>query len=153
MAVGDPQLGNDFTLHYDSDHNWTTPVWVHASHVEDLAVDYAPQGVPIPIRGQSWIKYGQGRNDFALTFTIQYDNDDAFVEALLAAAESGDDLHVAVCDNETTDLSSPGTGVHYWHAPMVVTGWSRDMSLESAAMWSVELRIADTANDPALVEA
>lgn len=125
-------LGEDFELYYDSGDNYSSPTWGgEQCSVGDVGFDQGGENVEVPKRCGTKA-YKKGRNDWRLTFTMNFEKDDTFHEAVRDAIRTGDPIHLALADgdiaNNTTD---------YWHAWWLLSG-PLDASLDTPATYEVE---------------
>lgn len=141
-------IGDDFKLYNDTTNaaNWTPTVWVLQTDISDLAFDRGVVDVQIDDR-TGFVKHATGRQNQRLTFTVNYDEADAFVVALEGAVAAGTSLHVAIADG----LIAVG-GTNYWHGDWVIVGNPLSANLDEGATLEIELGLASSsANTPAKV--
>lgn len=118
MAVS--LLGEELKPYYDSAANhgltaWSSSTWVAVNDSGDGGLDRAPKSVEIKKRNTKHTKYLQGRFDQRLTLSVNYKEDNAFVEAIETAIAAGTDLHMAWADGPIATV-----GTNYWHADYVI---------------------------------
>lgn len=124
-------LGDDFTLNYDVDSNYSSPNWVKQTSVGDLQFDMANETPEIPKRIGTKV-YKSGRQDWKLSITMNYDTGNTFHQAMRDAIRTGNRIHLAIAEGNiavnTTD---------YWHAWWLVKG-PLDASLDNPATYDIE---------------
>lgn len=120
------KLGDDFRLNYDANSNYSTPSWSNQTSVGDIGFDFAAEQVEIPKR-IGFKTYKGGRQDWELSFSMNYDANNSFHTAVRGAIEAQTKLHLALSDG---NIATNGT--HYWHAWWMLSG-NLDASLDSPA--------------------
>lgn len=120
------KLGDDFRLNYDANSNYGTPSWANQTSIGDLGFDFAGEQVEIPKRIGVKV-YKGGRQDWELSFTMNYDANNTFHTAVRSAVENKSKIHLALSDG---NIATNGT--HYWHAWWLLTG-PLDCSLDAPA--------------------
>ena len=138
------KIGDDFKLYRDTADSWASPTWSEVTQADDLGLDHGPNGVAIQKRGRD-ITYKQGKKDQKLSTSVVYDSADAHVTEFEAHLDDGGDMHMAIADG---NIATSGTS--YWHAEMVLIGFSEGLNIGDAAKYDLELGVsANTTNDPA----
>lgn len=114
-------LGDDFTLNWDTEdpQSFTAPTWANQPSVGDIGFNMGRVEVEIPKRKAVKTARG-GRQEWELTFTMNYARDNAFHMAVIAAIESGDQIHLALADGIIDDPDDPAENL--WHAWWFLTG-------------------------------
>ena len=126
-------LGDDFKLYYDTEDDFDSPTWAEQQSVGDLGFDPGNEQVEIPKR-KAFKYYKKGRADWTLTFTMNYDPDSTFHNAVRDAITDGTPIHLAIADGDMDD------GPNYWHAWWFLSG-PLDAALDSNANIEVEGKI------------
>lgn len=130
--MSEEMLGDDFKLFWDSASTFATPTWVEQISVGDMGFDPGNEQVEIPIR-IAFKVYKKGRADWSLTFTANYNKDNAFLVALRDAITNGTKIHLAIAAGAVTTEE-------YWHAWWFVSG-PLDAALDNPATIDVEGKI------------
>lgn len=126
-------LGDDFRLFWDEDDSWSAPSWVEIISIGDLGFDPAKEQVEIPIRIPTKV-YKSGRGDWTLSFTLNYDPDDAFCLAVIDAINNGTKIHLAIADGDNAATDNK------WEAWWMLAG-PLDAALDTNASFDVEGKV------------
>ena len=126
-------VGDDFNLLYDTEdpYDFATPTWVAQTSVGDIELNVGRVGVEIPKRTATKTRQG-GRQEWSLSFTMNYSRTNTFHQAVMRAIESGDPIHLGICDGEIADDAA-----NLWHALWHLTG-PLGMSIDEGATVEVE---------------
>lgn len=136
-------VGHDHLVYWDSADNWATPTWdlIGASISESVTTERTD--IPLPQKGNSFLRHAAGQIDLTMSITMQYAATDADRAGLESAIQNNTEIIMAFSDGPIAD-----SGTEYLKAECVVISheWSR--GTDEAVELSLELKVADTDNDP-----
>lgn len=117
MSCGE-LVGDDFELLWDTEspYDFDDPTWVAQDSVGDIELNVGKVAVEIPKRTASKTRQG-GRQEWSLSFTMNYSRSNDFHQAVMRAIESGDPIHIGLCDGEYGEDAE-----NLWHAVWHLTG-------------------------------
>lgn len=138
-------LGDDFNLYYDeaSPQDFESPDWARQASVGDIGFNMGRVEVEIPKRKAVKTSRG-GRQEWELTFTMNYARGNEFHVAVVRAIESGAPLHLGVADGYIDGDEPDATSL--WHAWWFLTG-DLSASLDEGATVEVTAKVHACAGD------
>ena len=117
MSCGE-LVGDDFELLWDTEvpYSFATPTWVAQDSLSDIELNVGKVAIEIPKRSPTKTRQG-GRAEWSMSFTMNYSRTNTFHQAVMAAIQSGDPIHIGICDGEYgVDAEN------LWHAVWHLTG-------------------------------
>ena len=132
MSVdGDPLIGDEGELQYDSASSYATPTWVKQTELSDLAIDTSPITVEVPKRTRHKVAKG-GREEWSLSFSLNVAPGDTFYDAVQTAIRTNAPIHLAVSEGDIT-----ASGTNYDHAWWFLRG-GKTFNLDGVAVQEIE---------------
>lgn len=126
-------LGDDYELCLDTAStgagDYDTPTWAKQTSLGDIKFDTASEKPEIPKRIGTKV-YKKGRDDWKLSFTMNFDPANTFHVKIRDAIRTGDKVHLGL-------FEGPNATADFHHAWFLLTG-PLDASLDSPASYEVE---------------
>lgn len=136
------KIGLNAKLYYNTG-TYATPTWSEITDAQDVTLDSERATAEVKRRGSQFVKYLTALKDYGVQFTLIYNPGNGALNALKDAYDNGAVVDVAVADG---DIATSGT--EYFRAEMVVSKFSINQPLEDVITVDVELKPAETDNDP-----